>query len=158
MKYVPAIFIAAVVVAGGVSAAHAGMVTTNYTKVKTLNTYAGDTTVFLEQNPAQCPQGFWMRPNLDGFEEKLDALEKAAHANQRVKITGNDTMLWPQLSAKDANCMLESVEMEPVANIGQHADLDGVPPDDIRHLDKSAEDGLIPKEGANAVRVPQPPQ
>lgn len=58
MKYLPAIFIAAVVVAGGIGTAQAGMVTTNYIKIKALNTYAGDTTVFLEQNPPQYEQGF----------------------------------------------------------------------------------------------------
>ncbi len=150
MKYVPAIFIAAVVVAAGIGTAQAGMVTTNYIKIKTLNTYAGDTTVFLEQNPPQCEQGFWMRPNQEGFEAKLDVLEKAAHANARVKIVGNDAELWKQLDV--ANCRLESVEQEPVANIGSKADLDGDPPIDIRPQDKSEEDGLL------ADKVPQAPR
>jgi len=162
MKYIPAIFVAAVVVTAGASAASAGMVTTDYVKVKTLNQYAGDTTVFLEKNPAQCEQGFWMRPNQEGFEEKLDALEKAAHSNTRVKITGNTSVLWPQL--EQANCLLESVDVEAAA-ASASTDLDGLPPDDIRHLDKSEEDGLVPPkgdplvdDGLHADKVPLPPR
>jgi hypothetical protein len=119
MKKAPAIF-QTIVVIGGIAVvaagpSHAASIVSDYAKIQTLDTYAGDTTVFLESNPAGCEQGFWMRPNHPGFAEKLDEIEKAAHANARVKISGDGSDLWPQL--EERNCRLESITVEPISRV-----------------------------------------
>jgi len=107
-------------------------VTTEFTKIKSIDTYSGDTTVFLEKNPPGCEQGFWMRPNQAGFKDNLKVIEAAAHQNTRVKIVGDGGDLWKQL--EDRNCRLERVSAEPVAKPGQAADTDGANPVDERKV------------------------
>jgi hypothetical protein len=95
--------------------ASAASIVSDYSKIQQIDTYAGDTIVFLSNNPAGCELGFWMRPTQDGFEEKLDKVEKAAHAQARVKVSGDGSDLWNQL--EERNCRLESIEVEPVAHV-----------------------------------------
>jgi len=115
MKKASVLFPAAILMTmgfAGIAPVSAASVVSDYSKIKTIGTYAGDTTVFLEKNPLGCEQGFWMRPDQAGFKEKLDQIEKAAHAKVRVKISGDGTDLWSQLELR--NCRLESISMEPV--------------------------------------------
>jgi hypothetical protein len=139
-----------VVVVFGCASAHAAAVksavTTEYSKIKSIDTYSGDTTVFLEKNPKGCEQGFWMRPNHAGFKDNLKVIEDAAHQNTRVKIVGDSADLWKQL--EDRNCRLEKVSVEPVATPGQKADTDGENPVDerkVREEQAKAQDAAIEK-------------
>jgi hypothetical protein len=104
---------AALVLGSGVHAA--APVVSGYAQIKTLDSYSGDTVVFLETNPVGCDQGFWMRPDQPGFKANLDAITKAAHAKARVKIEGNAAEMWPQMDVD--RCRLQSVEVEPIAHV-----------------------------------------
>ena len=152
MKTITALMIgtAALAFAGSAIAAPASPITTEYSKIKSIDTYAGDTTVFLEKNPVGCEQGFWMRPTQTGFEDKLHTLEAAAHQNSRIMITGDGADLWQQLA--DRNCRLDTVVAEPIANIGTKADTDGENPIDVR---KEREEEA--KREQKAIEATQPP-
>lgn len=141
---------AALTLSGMAIAAPASPITTEYSKIKSIDNYAGDTTVFLEKNPAGCEQGFWMRPTQAGFEGKLKMLENAAHQNSRIRIVEDGADLWKQL--EERNCRLDTVMAEPVANIGTKADTDGEPPIDVR---KEREDEA--KREQKALEASQPP-
>jgi hypothetical protein len=145
MKRITAILCGTAALAFGPSAI-AAPVTSDYSKIKQIDTYAGDTTVFLEKNPIECEQGFWMRPTQAGFKDKLSALEKAAHQNTRVKIKGDNADLWKQLDKP--NCRLDTVEFEPVPNAGTKADLDGENPLDVRRERAEEEKRLLEQEKA----------
>jgi hypothetical protein len=127
-------------------AAHAAAVkspvTTDYTKIKSIDTYSGDTTIFLENNPPGCEQGFWMRPGHARFKDNLKLIEDAAHQNTRVKIVGDSADLWKQL--EERNCRLDKVSLEPVANPGTKADIDGENPVDERKVKEEEANKPLP--------------
>jgi hypothetical protein len=126
-------------------------VTTEYSKIKSIDVYSGDTTVFLEKNPPGCEQGFWMRPGHAQFKENLKLIEDAAHQNTRVKIVGDKSDLWKQLANPDRNCRLDKVSLEPVANPGAKADTDGENPVDERKVREE-------EEAKKSLAVPNQPQ
>jgi hypothetical protein len=113
------------------SAGAADMVTTDFSKIKTINTYAGDATVSLENNPAGCDDGFWMPQSQ---LEKLKIIEGAAHENSRVKIVGDPAHRWRQVEQR--MCLLQTVSREPVTKFGAVADTDGEKPVDVRKVKK----------------------
>ena len=125
MKAITAIMIGtgALALSSVVFAAQVSPVATGYSKIQSINTYASDTTVYLEKNPVGCEEGFWMRPNQVGFKEKLKTLEDAAHLNSRIQIVGDGNDLWKQKETR--NCRLVSVTNEPVTNVGVNKDTDG---------------------------------
>ncbi len=127
-RITPYLFGAAVVAFAGT--AMAAPVTGDYTKITSIDTYSGDTTVFMEKNAVGCEKGVWMRPTQANFKENLNTIEQAAHQNSRVKITAEPNDRWKQVL--EPVCRLVKVEMEPVANIGAVRDLDGAPPLEIR--------------------------
>jgi len=90
-------------------------VSSAFGQVTNFDQYSGDTLVFMENNPAACAQGFWMRPTHPGFKDNLAELEKAIHSKARVKLTGNDEQRWPQ--TEDLRCQLQSVTVEPVSQL-----------------------------------------
>jgi len=126
--------------------ASAASVVSDFSKIQQIDTYAGDTIVFLSNNPAGCEQGFWMRPTQEGFEDKLDKVEKAAHAQARVKVSGDASDLWNQL--EERNCRLQTIEVEPVANVtGAEAK-----PVDIRNIERQP----LVDENGEAVKTETP--
>jgi hypothetical protein len=148
-RYIAAIALSAALGLGCVAAQAAPVkkpVTTEFSKIKSIDTYSGDTTVFLEKNPPGCEQGFWMRPNHAGFKENLKVIESAAHQNTRVKIVGDGGDLWKQL--EDRNCRLERVSVEAVPNPGTKADTDGEQPIDERKIKEEE------AQKANALKPP----
>ena len=130
-KFVPYVCGGAALVLAAASAGAADRVSTDFTKIKTINTYAGDATVSLENNPAGCEDGFWM-PQTQ--LEKLKIIEGAAHENSRVKIVGDPSQRWRQVEQR--MCRLETVSREPMAKVGAVADTDGEKPVDIRKVKK----------------------
>lgn len=133
------------------AAAVAAPVTTDYSKIVSIDTYSGDTTIALEKNPPGCPQGFWMRPDQPGFKDKLTVFEQAAHQNARVKVIGDDAHLWNQLDGSkpdQRNCRVERVSFEPTPNIGARNDTDGAAPVDVRKERAEEEKLSIPEQKA----------
>jgi len=130
-KFVPFVCGSAALVLAAASVGAADKVTTDFTKIKTINTYAGDATVSLENNPAGCEDGFWMPQSQ---LEKLKIIEGAAHENSRIKIVGDPGQRWRQVEQR--MCRLETVSREPIPKVGAVADTDGENPVDIRKVKK----------------------
>jgi len=114
------------------SSAFAAPITSDYAPIKQVDTYSGDTIVFLEKNPAGCEQGFWMRPTHEGFKENLDGVTKAVHSNARVKVSGNSDEMWPQMELN--RCRLDTLEVEPVAHVPPSNVIDTTDPKALNNI------------------------
>jgi hypothetical protein len=115
MKTSLVILMGAAAVAFTATAVAAKTVQSTYGEITYLDQYSGDTLVFLENNPAGCEQGFWMRPSHAKFKSNLALVEKAVHSKARVKVAGNDEQRWPQ--TVDKRCRVQSITVEPVSKL-----------------------------------------
>ncbi len=72
-------------------------------KISALTSYTtygnGDVLFEMEQLPASCNGGFWLKKDDPGFSSNLSIVLSAFHAGATIKAAGYDTELWPAASS-----------------------------------------------------------
>lgn len=68
---------------------------------------SGDIIVHLASPAAVCTKGFWLSPNDPGFKTAYALLLSAYHAQTPIRISGEDTLIWP--GSTDVYCRITFV-------------------------------------------------